>query len=97
MIRPNLLVPEKDASEKKIPREQREVAVCDSAFKQLVANYLVSESELRTLAQRRAAAIKDHLVLQGGIEELRIFLQDVEIDASAEEGEVRIRLALDAR
>jgi len=62
-----------------------------------VARYEVSENELRTLAQNRAATIKDHLVLKGGIEEVRIFLQDVEIGEGAADGEMRIKLSLDAR
>lgn len=92
-----MLVPEKDESGKKIPREKREAAIADSAFRQLVAEYPVSEDELRILAQRRAAAIKDRLVLANGIEEVRVYLLDAAIDASAEGEEVRIQLALDAR
>ncbi len=94
---PFLLLPEKDESGKKIPREQRETAIADSTYHQLLANYPASESELRALAQGRAAAIKDRLIVNGGIEELRIFLQDVDIQAGAENGEVRVKLSLDAR
>lgn len=94
---PWLLLPEKDESGKKIPREQREAAIADTVYRQLLANYQVSESELRALAQSRAAAIKDRLIVNGGIEELRIFLQDVDIQAGAESGEVRVKLSLDAR
>lgn len=94
---PLLLLPEKDESGKKIPREQREAAIADSVYRQLLANYPASESELRALAQGRAAAIKDRLIVNGGIEELRIFLQDVDIQAGAESGEVRVKLSLDAR
>jgi Domain of Unknown Function (DUF748) len=94
---PNLLTPEKNEAGEKIPRAEREAAIIDAAFRQLVAQYQVSESELRALAQNRAAAIKDRLVIKGGIEELRVFLQDVEIKDAAEDGEIRIMLALDAR
>lgn len=94
---PNLLVPEKDEAGKKIPRAEREAAVVAAAYRRLVAEYSVSENEFRELAQRRAAAIKDRLVMNGQIEELRIFLQDAEIAPAAGEGEVKIKLALDAR
>jgi hypothetical protein len=94
---PNLLAPEKDEAGKKIPRAEREAAIIDAAFRQLVTQYQVSESELRALAQNRAAVIKDRLVVKGGIEELRVFLQDVEIKDTGEDGEIRIKLALDAR
>jgi hypothetical protein len=94
---PYLLVPEKDDAGKKIPRSEREAAIVAAAFRQLVTQYQISENELRTLAQSRAAAIKDRLVAKGGIEELRIFLQDVEIQEAAEAGEVRVKLSLDAR
>jgi hypothetical protein len=94
---PHLLVPEKDESGKKIPREEREAAIAEAAFRQLVADYPVPEDQFRLLAQRRAAAIKDRLVIANGIEEIRIYLLDAATDASAEGGEVRIQLALDAR
>jgi hypothetical protein len=94
---PYLLVPEKDASGKKVPRTEREAAVTAAAYRQLVAQYQVSENDFRTLAQKRAAAIKDHLVAKGGIEELRVFLQDVQIEEAVDGGEVRIKLSLDAR
>jgi hypothetical protein len=94
---PNLLVPEKNESGKKIPRAEREAAITAAAYRQLVGQYQVSDSELRALAQGRAAAIKDRLVAKGGVEELRVFLQDVEIESAEEEGEVKVRLSLDAR
>jgi hypothetical protein len=94
---PNLLAPKKNESGKKVPRAEWEAAVSDAAFRQLVNQYQVSENELRVLAQNRAAAIKDRLVVKGGIEELRVFFQDVEIEEVAEGKEVKVKLTLDAR
>ena len=71
---PYLLAPEKDESGKKVPRTEREAAVAAAAYRQLVTQYQVSENEFRTLAQKRATAIKDRLVAKGGIEELRFSL-----------------------
>jgi len=52
---------------------------------------------MRQLAQRRAAHVKDHMVLRGGIEDARLFLQDVSLSAPADSSGVRLELALDAR
>ncbi len=94
---PNLLVLEKDESGKKIPRDEWEAAVAEAAFQRLVADYQLSEDELRELAQRRAAVIKDRLVLRNGIEEVRVYFLDVNTDASAGEEGVQVQLALDVR
>lgn len=61
---PNLLVPEKNEAGKKVPRAERDVAVTAAAYRQFVAQFQISESEMRGLAQRRAAAIKEHLVVK---------------------------------
>lgn len=92
-----LLAPEKNDAGKKLGRAERESIAADAAFRQLVAQYQVSVDELRVLAQQRAAVIKDRLVLKNGIEEPRVYLLDVDAEAAVEGGEIRIKLALDAR
>jgi hypothetical protein len=49
-----------------------------SALRRLIEQEKVSDEALRLLAQRRAARIKDQLVLRGGIADARLFLQDPE-------------------
>lgn len=56
----------------------------------------VDEAELRDLAKERAAHIQDYLVTQGGIPAERVFLVDVNIDATSKEGSVPSSLALSA-
>ncbi|MCG3119144.1 MAG: hypothetical protein ALAOOOJD_01475 [bacterium] len=92
-----LLAPEKDEAGKKINRVEREGIAVAAAFRQLVTAHQVSVDELRSLAQRRATAIKDRLVLNNGIEEPRVYLLDADTEAAVEAGEIRIKLVLDAR
>lgn len=67
------------------------------AVKRLIEEAKVSDETLRVLAQRRAATIKDHFVLRGGVEDGRLFLQDVEPGAPSDGTRVRLELALDTR
>jgi hypothetical protein len=75
----------------------QKVAAADAALKRLVDQTKVSDETMRMLAQRRAAHIKDHLVLRGGIEDARLYLQDASLSAPADSARVRLELALDAR
>ncbi|NTV46701.1 MAG: DUF748 domain-containing protein [Chlorobiales bacterium] len=94
---PSVLVPEKDDAGNTLSKDQRQQMVTEAAYHQLVTNYPVSENELRSLAQKRAAAIKDRLVTAGKIDEVRIFLQDVDLKADVNSGQVKTQLSLDAR
>lgn len=94
---PYLLWPEKDPQGTKYPKEVREAEVQKAAFARFRADQKVSDEELRTLAQGRAMAIKDRIVLSGGVEEARVFMLDAKLDDEDVLGEIRLRLALDAR
>lgn len=67
-----------------------------SVLRRLIEQEKVSDEALRLLAQRRAARIKDHLVLRGGIADARLFLQDVTLNAPFDGTHVRLEMALDA-
>ncbi|MBA2485950.1 MAG: DUF748 domain-containing protein, partial [Nitrospira sp.] len=60
---------------------------------QLIPAMTVEESELRSLAQGRAKAIREQLIAQGRLPEDRVFLVEVEL-ASSEGEMVRARLNL---
>jgi hypothetical protein len=91
------LVSERNDSGKAVPREQRETMVADTAYRRLVAEYPVAAEDLRDLAQRRAAAVKDRLIAVGKIEEARLFLQDVDVQSATEGESIKTELTLDAR
>jgi hypothetical protein len=77
--------------------EERGKAVTEAAHRRLIGSVQVSESDLRDLAQRRAAAILGYLNRQGGIDVARMFLQEAETTVNPTEGMVRTRLSLTAR
>ena len=64
--------------------------------RQLLESIDVQENEVRLLAQRRAQAIRDHLIQQGQISEERVFLIDVQLNGEAVEDHVRSPLSLTA-
>jgi uncharacterized protein involved in outer membrane biogenesis len=69
------------------------VLTVDELRRQLIPGMTVEESELRSLAQRRAKAIREQLIAEGRLPEERVFL--VEVELSESEGEkVRARLNL---
>lgn len=86
------LVPEGSLEE-----EERAAAIRDAARRRLVASASIGDEELRTLAQRRAARVREHLSAAGGIDPARIFLQDVDIKVDPTDGAVRTHLNLTAR
>jgi hypothetical protein len=77
--------------------EERGKAVTEGAQRRLIGSVQVTESDLRDLAQRRAAAILGHLTRQGGVDVARMFLQEAETTVNPTEGMVRTRLSLTAR
>jgi Domain of Unknown Function (DUF748) len=77
--------------------EEREQAIIEAAHRRLIASVQVTESDLRDLAQRRAAAILEYLTQQGGVDVARIFLQEAGIAVNPTEGLVRTSLSLTAR
>jgi hypothetical protein len=94
---PAALVPATDSAGRPLPRAERDAAVREAALGRLVEAYEVPPETLRSLAQARAAAIKDRLVAANTIEAPRVFLQDVDVGGAAEDGLVRTQLGLDAR
>jgi hypothetical protein len=93
---PSALVPSQPGGETAAGGDQKSVAG-DAALRRLVDQAKVPEETMRQLAQRRAAHVKDHMVLRGGIEDARLFLQDVSLSAPADSTRVRLELALDAK
>jgi hypothetical protein len=93
---PELLLAQGGEKADALTGEKREVAILDSAFQRLVDTHQVTGAELEALAHDRALAIKDYLVFAAGVGEQRVFLLDNDLEASAEDGGVRIHLALDA-
>ncbi|HVG02316.1 MAG TPA: hypothetical protein VM842_05465, partial [Nitrospira sp.] len=69
------------------------VLTADELRRQLMPAIPVEESELRSLAQGRARAIREQLIAPGGLPEERVFLVEVELSDSAGET-VRARLNL---
>ena len=92
----------KDDPEKLLGDEPRAESARDSmilfrARERLVDSVRISESDLRALAQRRAAGVREYLSGRGTIDPERIFLQEVEISAKAVEGRIRSMMTLTAR
>ncbi len=75
----------------------QKAAAADAALKRMIDQAKVPEETMRQLAQRRASHVKDQMVLRGGIEDARLFLQDVSLSAPADGIRVRLEMALDAR
>jgi hypothetical protein len=95
---PEELVAAKDTTGKEIPSEKREAGTIASARSRLTAAMSVSDEDLHALARNRAAAVKNALVLQNGIDEARIFFLDVQTGAqTAADGVIHMPLSLDAR
>ena len=69
------------------------VLTVDELRQQLIPAMTVEESELRSLAQGRAKAIREQLTAQGRLPEERVFLVEVELSDSAGE-KVHARLNL---
>jgi hypothetical protein len=92
----------KEDPEKLVGAEPREENARDSialfrARERLVDSVQISDSDLRALAQRRAAAIRGYLSGRGMIDPGRIFLQEVDTAAKAVEGLIRATMTLTAR
>jgi hypothetical protein len=69
------------------------VLTAEELRRQLIPAMKVDESELRSLAQARAKAIREQLVQQGQLPEERLFLVEIELEAS-EGKQVRTHLNL---
>jgi hypothetical protein len=67
-------------------------AVTIAALQRLIAEHGVPEDDLRDLAPRRESAVKGYLIPQGGIQDSRLMLQDVEIGAQVRRDASRCRL-----
>ena len=76
--------------------EEREKTLLQEAKRRLVDSVHVSETDLRSLAQRRASSIVDYLTQKQGIDPARIFLQEAETTANPTEGKIRAQLNLTA-
>ncbi|ALA58324.1 DUF748 domain-containing protein [Nitrospira moscoviensis] len=74
----------------------REAAPPEALKDRLLQGIAVDDDEIRDLGRERARQIEDYLVVREGIPPERIYVQDVNVDAKAEDGRVAIALALDA-
>ena len=54
----------------------------------MIANSKVGEEDFRLLAQRRAQAVKDWLIAEGGVPAERIFVLEPKVEPSGEQGQV---------
>ena len=93
---PDKLVPVNDSAGNPMSRAQRDEAIARAAVHRLTEHYQVTAEQLQTLALRRAARVKDRLVTADSVPEERVFLLGADTTASAQEGAVRVQLALDA-
>jgi hypothetical protein len=67
--------------------------VTEAAGAALADSLTIDDEDLRKLAQARAAAIQDQLA-DAGVEQERVYILEVQIDATAEGGEVTSELSL---
>ena len=93
---PDKLVPATDSAGNPMSKAQRDEAIARAAVRRLTETYQVTAEQLQTLALRRAARVKDRLVLADSVLTERVFLLAADTTASAQEGAVRVQLALDA-
>ena len=93
---PDKLVPATDSAGNPISKAQRDEAIARAAVRRLTETYQITAEQLQTLALRRAARVKDRLVLADSVLTERVFLLGADTTASAQEGAVRVQLALDA-
>jgi len=94
---PAKLVPATDSLGNKLPKAERQARIAQAALARLVSQYRLPDDALSSLARRRAARIKERLVLVDSIAEPRLYLQGVDTTGQVESGAVRVQLALDAR
>jgi hypothetical protein len=94
---PDSLVSPLNAAGKKRDKRDYATAVAEAALQKLIQTADVPDDDLRALARRRADAVKGYLIQQGGIEDARLMLQDVETAAAAQDGRISLPLALSAR
>lgn len=69
------------------------VLTADELRQQLFPAMTVDDSELRTLAQERAKAIREHLIEQGHLPDERVFLVESELAAS-DKPQIQVHLSL---
>jgi len=67
------------------------------ARERLVDSVQVQDSDMRSLAQRRAAGIRGWFSGSGNIDPARIFLLEVDAGAKAVEGMIRATMTLNAQ
>ena len=89
--------PEKLVGAEKPGENLRDSIIVFRARERLVDSAQVQESDLRALAQRRAAGIRGWLAGSGMIDPGRIFLLEVDAGAKSVEGLIRAMMTLDAR
>jgi len=80
----------------KLSKDDRKASAAKAALRRLVEEYPVSNDDMLLIARQRAVAVKDYLIQQGGVNEPRIFLLDVDTQISQEDGEVQMPLELNA-
>ena len=85
------LVPEGGVS-----AEEREKAIVEAAKRRLIDSVQVTATDLRDLANRRAASIVDYLTQMQGVDPARVFLQEAETTVNPTDGMIRTQLSLTA-
>jgi len=88
--------PEKLAGPEVRDERARDSIIVAGAHNRLIDSMQVSDIDLRALAQRRAAAIRNYLAGPGKIDPARIFLQEVDTGAKASDGKIRVTMTLTA-
>ena len=72
------------------------VLTVDEMKTKLLEGIVVGDSQLRLLAQQRAQQIREYLIQEGKVSNNQVFLVEVVLNPTAEEGMVRSPLALTA-
>jgi uncharacterized protein involved in outer membrane biogenesis len=90
-------VPAIDSTGRRLLPAERDAAVTEACLIRITEAETVTEEDLRRLAQQRSLAIKDRLVLKGGVQERRIIVQDPDINATSYSGLIRLEMKLDAK
>ena len=94
---PEVLVPRPAEEEGEISDEEYELLVTRASLIRSIRSYSVPDEAIIALARGRADAVKSYLVLGNGIEEARVFLADVNVNAEPKDGAVQMELLLQAR
>jgi hypothetical protein len=77
-----------------IPEQASPAEAAEKIKKRLMESYKVEESELRRLAEERAAIVRERLLSSEGVLPEQVFLLDAKLDQTGSAGLVSTKLAL---